>query len=311
MPSIAGRAPAKINLGLRILNLRPDGYHEIRTVFQTVSLADHLRVEYRSGGSGGVTLECDAAELAGTDNLAARAARALLSASGRGGSVHIGLRKSIPAGAGLGGGSSDAAAVLLALGRLLRPAPEPRLLLEVAAGLGSDIPFFLLGGRALGTGRGTEVYPLPDLPRTWLLILAPVQHVSTAEAYGALRRSRRGKLTDASRENIIREFCSGLSAPETGGTQDLAGVRLSTFENDFEDLIFQQFPDLGKWKNRLVQKGASRAMLSGSGSALVGLFPGKAGALRAKAGLAGFPGEIHLAHTLSRRAFQAIWRGRR
>lgn len=311
MPSIAGRAPAKINLGLRILNLRPDGYHEIRTVYQTVSLADHLRVEYRSGASDGVTLECDTRELAGTDNLAARAARALLSASGRGGSVHIGLRKNIPAGAGLGGGSSDAAAVLLALGRLLRPPPEPKLLLEVAAGLGSDIPFFLLGGRAVGVGRGTEVYPLPDLPRTWLLILAPVQQVSTAEAYGALRRSRRGKLTDASRGNIIREFCSGVSAPETGETQDLAGVRLSTFENDFEDLIFQQFPDLGKWKNRLVQKGASRAMLSGSGSAVAGLFPGKAGALRAKAGLAGFPGEIHLAHTLSRRAFQAIWRGRR
>src|SRR5262249_18593538 len=148
----------------------------------------------------------------GPGNLAARAALRLLEATGRTGSVQLHLEKRIPVGAGLGGGSSDAAAVLLALGSLLRPPPPWEVLHRVAEDLGSDVPFFLIGGRALGVGRGTEVYALADLPERWLVVVAPGLHVSTAEAY---RRLSPG-LTTGSWQAKIDRFSSSACALERG-----------------------------------------------------------------------------------------------
>ena len=173
MRTLSGPAPAKINLGLRVLNRGSDGYHELRTIFQTISLADQLRVAYDPGGDGAVALDCDDTSLSTRNNLAVRAAESLLRAGGWPGAVAIELKKRIPAGAGLGGGSSDAGAVLLALRRLLKPRPHSKMLAEVAAELGSDVPFFLQGGTAVGLGRGEEVCPLPDQPRRWLVLVAP------------------------------------------------------------------------------------------------------------------------------------------
>ena len=167
MPTLVGQAPAKVNLGLKIVGRRPDGYHELRTVFQTISLADRLAVSYMRRRSTQVSLRCNDPALENKDNLARRAASELLATKHWAGHIKIDLEKRIPHGSGLGGGSSDAAAVLLALEQLLRPVPPRELLFEIAAQLGSDVPFFLVGGTAVGVGRGEEVYPLPDGPRHW------------------------------------------------------------------------------------------------------------------------------------------------
>ena len=223
MRSLSGPAPAKINLGLRVLNRRSDGYHELRTIFQTISLADHLTVGYDPRGDGEVELDCDDISLSTKDNLAVRAAESLLRAGAWRGRVAIELKKRIPAGAGLGGGSSDAAAVLLALRRLLKPRPHTAMLAEVAAELGSDAPFFLQGGTAVGLGRGEEVYPLPDQPRRRLVLVAPEIFVSSAEAYRTLRKSR-ARLTPAERQHIISGFQAGVVASGKSGAIDPAGA---------------------------------------------------------------------------------------
>jgi len=301
MPTLRGRAPAKINLGLRILGPRPDGYHELRTVFQTISLADRVEVAYSRRAAAGVRLSCSDPALQGENNLAARAARALLERGHWPGGVRIRLDKRIPTGGGLGGGSSDAAAVLLALRRLLNPPPPADVLQEIAAGLGSDVPFFLLGGRAVGAGRGEEVYPLPDLSRRWLLLVIPDQRVDTAEAYRALRKARRKSLTPQQQQRMINVFCSEINEADSRG--DLPAA----LSNDFEEILFSPFPAFQDWKRRLVEMGASAAMLSGSGSALFGVFPDRAAAVSASRRFGSFPGRLSVVSTLSRRAYRAGW----
>ena len=302
MRTLSGPAPAKINLGLRVLNRGSDGYHELRTIFQTISLADQLRVTYDPGGDEEVALDCDDASLSTRNNLAVRAAESLLRAGGWPGNVAIELKKLIPAGAGLGGGSSDAAAVLLALRRLLKPRPHPEMLAEVAAELGSDVPFFLQGGTAVGLGRGEEVYPLPDQPRRWLVLVAPEVFVSTPKAYRALWKSR-ARLTAAQRQHIINGFRASIAASEESGSLDPAKLPV----NDFESVVFQQFPLLRKWKKRLIEAGASVAMMSGSGSAVFGVFSSRRRAREACKVLRGFSGKVYLAETLGRSSYQASW----
>ncbi len=334
MPTVRVQALAKVNLGLRILYRRPDHFHELRTVFQTISLADRIELDYRrqAGGPGGrsVELSCNRPDLAGPDNLAARAALRLLEATGSKGRVRIQLDKIIPAGAGLGGGSSDAGAVLLALASRLRPAPPFDLLLRLAAELGSDVPFFLLGGRALGVGRGTEIYPLPDTPARWLLVAAPPIHVSTAEAYrqlsptvpvlpepppsGSTGVPRRGRhaglaapspvsspvsnLTTTSWEDKIDRFCSSVCVPEWG----------PGLENDFEPVVFRMHPELEKLKALLKRGGAFPALLCGSGSAVFGLFADRRQALRARDSLDLEDGRCFVIQTVSRTGYRARWR---
>ncbi len=252
------RALAKINLDLRVLHPRPDGYHEIRTVFQTISLADVIDVEFKPARGTAVQIDGDVDI---PDNLMAKAAILALDAIRVTARVDFHLRKRIPMGAGLGGGSSDAAAVLLALPVLAgRRLALPRLM-ELAAELGSDVPFFLLGGAAVALGRGTELYPLPDSPARRGLLVAPGVHVSTAAAYRALTP----RLTTESQQNKIVSFQSQAWGELGQGAWTL-GV------NDFETVVFEQFPQLAALKRRLVKLGANPAMMTGSGSALFGLF---------------------------------------
>ena len=249
------RALAKINLDLRVLGKRVDGYHELRTIFQTVSLADSLDIAFTRGPRTCIELE-DSAGI--PDNLVARSARLAMDAMRITGAVSMRLVKRIPMGAGLGGGSSDAAAVLLTLPVLAGHQLPVETLCSLGQQLGSDVPFFLLGGTAAAIGRGTEVFPLPDTRSRPGLILAPGVHVSTAEAYRALSP----RLTTESEENKIFSFQTQTWGVVDGG----AGG------NDFEPVVFERESRLATLKRMLVRAGASPAMMTGSGSALFGLF---------------------------------------
>ncbi len=297
-------ALAKVNLGLRVLYRRADDFHEIRTVFQTISLADKLELEYRRGGKArSVDLTCNRPELSGPQNLAARAALRLLEATGSRGRVRLRLTKRIPVGAGLGGGSSDAAAVLLALGSLLRPEPDWELLHRVAEELGSDVPYFLVGGRALGAGRGTDVYAIPDISPQWMIVVAPGVEVSTAEAYRRLSP----RLTTASYDDKIDRFYSSFSALERGPGGLARDFRVG-LENDFEPVVFRMHPELEKLKARLKRLGARPALLCGSGSALFGMFAGREQALRARNSLELDDGCCFVVKTVGRSGYYARWR---
>ncbi|SPE33987.1 4-diphosphocytidyl-2-C-methyl-D-erythritol kinase [Candidatus Sulfopaludibacter sp. SbA6] len=247
------RALAKINLDLRVLARRADGYHELRTIFQTVSLADTLDISFTPARKTSVDLE-DTLGVPG--NLAERAARLAMETLRATGRVEIRLVKRIPLGAGLGGGSSDAAAVLLALPVLAGRRPDLATLCEMGQQLGSDVPFFLLGGAAVGIGRGSELFPLPDAPARPGLLVTPDVHVSTADAYQRLS----GRL-DTQADKVFR-FQSQAWALDAGAQG----------ENDFEAVVFEQHPHLAALKKRLMGAGASVAMMTGSGSALFGLF---------------------------------------
>ena len=179
-------AYAKLNLGLRVLYKRPDGYHELRTVFQTISLADRIGISFTP--AQGTSIEVHGTP-AITDNLVCKAALFVAEAAGIKGDIVFHLKKNIPMGAGLGGGSSDAAAVLLALPALAGKRLAPEDLSSIAARLGSDVPFFLHGGTVLGLGRGEELYPLPDQASAQGLLVVPAIHSSTAEAYRDLSRT--------------------------------------------------------------------------------------------------------------------------
>jgi len=251
------RSLAKINLDLRVLNKRPDGYHELRTIFQTVSLGDTIQVDYQPGRTKIDLIS----NFNISDNLIVRAADNVLKTTKSTGRLGFVLTKRIPLGGGLGGGSSNAATVLLALPALLgKPLPMEKRM-ELAAELGSDVPFFLLGGSAVGLGRGTELYPLPDLPSLQALLVTPGIHVSTPDAYRALDR----KAThDGSRE--IADFQA--VACRIGST----GWRC---KNDFETVVFQQHPQLKLIKGKLLKLGAQPALMSGSGSTVFGIFPNR------------------------------------
>jgi 4-diphosphocytidyl-2-C-methyl-D-erythritol kinase len=250
------RALAKINLDLRVLGKRPDGFHELRTIFQTISLGDTLEIAYTKSRRTEIALHDD---LQIADNLVVRAARLLMEEMRINGRIEMRLTKRIPMGAGLGGGSSDAAAVLLALPALAgRAVPLPKLS-AIGEQLGSDVPFFLLGGAAVGIGRGSELFPLPDLPPRNGLLVAPAVHVNTAQAY----RDLSPRLTTELQQNKIFKF-----QEVTWDTGVFSGLA-----NDFESVVFEQHPQLAKYKKKLLAAGAEAALMTGSGSALFGLFP--------------------------------------
>ncbi len=248
-------ALAKINLDLRVLGKRADGYHELRTVFQTISLADSLEIAFTPGRKTEIELKDDPGI---SDNLVLRAARLAMEAMRTAGRLEMRLWKRIPMGAGLGGGSSDAASVLLALPALAGRRIGLESLAGLAARLGSDVPFFLLGGAAVGIGRGTELFPLPDAPSRMGLVIAPGVHVDTAQAYAALSPG----LTSDAQQNKIISFQSFTWDSVSGGPA----------ANDFEAVVFARHGRLAALKRGLIRAGASYAMMTGSGSALFGLF---------------------------------------
>ncbi len=281
------RALAKINLDLRVLHQRPDNYHEIRTVFQTISLADRIAVSYRP--SSDVSIDIDG-NVEITDNLIARATRLVTSELGCGGEFRFVLDKRIPMGAGLGGGSSDGAAILLGLPALMGAEIPPERLAALAATLGSDVPFFLYGGTAIGLGRGEELYPLPDFPRLPGLLVAPPIHVSTAEAYRALSTS----------PSVLDEDQKRTSFARFAWNEDP-----SLAQNDFEGPVFQRHPELQSIREHLLAAGAVCARMTGSGSSVFGLFESREAVLRARPLLTGyrtFPFTM-----IGRKRYQALW----
>jgi 4-diphosphocytidyl-2-C-methyl-D-erythritol kinase len=281
---------AKINLRLDVLGKRADGYHELRTIFHTVTLHDSLR--FRSRRAPGIELRIQGndqlSQEAVEKNLVYRAVDALRRELKVRPGVEVLLEKNIPAGRGLGGGSSDAAAALLGYLQFTRKKLQLTRLLEIASGLGADVPFFLLGGRALGVGKGDEIYPLPDVPKRSLLIVSPKDiHVPTPDAYRWLHAPELASLTKFAANHKLFEFCALCWSTQ--------GERLS---NDFESAVFRRHPRLNQIRRELLQRGASEALLAGSGSAVFGVFPSPAKARRA---VVGFPhDQTFVCETISR-----------
>lgn len=258
----ARTAPAKVNLGLHVLRRRADGYHDLETVFLPLGWADELRAE----PSSGLALTCSDPSLPTDDgNLVVRAAQALAAHAGIEPDARLHLDKRVPYGAGLGSGSSDAAAALRLLTDLWALDVPEADLHALAAGLGSDVPFFLLDGPAHATGRGERLTPLlhddgrPWACPFWLVVAVPPVHVRTAEAYGLVRPNGSGR--------------PDLAAAVRSG--DLARWRREV-GNDFEGPVVARHPEIGAALDALRRSGAGWAAMSGSGSAVVGAFESEA-----------------------------------
>jgi len=294
---------AKINLDLRVLNRRPDGFHELRTVFQTISIADTIDIEYEPARRTEISVDDP---LAIPGNLVLKAAQAVLDALRIHARVHFRLRKQIPMGGGLGGGSSNAAAVLLALPVL---AGKPLAAERIAAELGSDVPFFLTGGSAVGIGRGTEVYELPEQKPEPILIISPGLHVATGPAYQALGRG----LTADDSSSKINSFQAFVRVLASGHSAKAA----SPFSaNDFEAVVFRQFPQLQTIGRKLSNLGAAGVRpgvrMTGSGSAIFAIFGSRLERDRAEAVLKGdrVLGRylVMPAALVNRESYQKLWR---
>lgn len=287
---------AKLNLDLRVLGRRPDTYHELRTVFQTISLKDTLTIDFHFAKRSQLYLS---SSIDIEDNLIVRSAKLVLDHLNIRAEVRFVLRKRIPLGAGLGGGSSNAAAVLLALPALARRPLSYSDEVRLAEALGSDVPFFLRGGTAVGLGRGTELYPLPDQPARPLLIVTTGIHVSTSEAYRALGRQAENALTFDSKFPILREFQT------ITWTLDGSSLDQLPLKNDFEAPVFAMHPELAVAARKLRRLGAKPALMTGSGSALFGIF---STASQAKAAATRFPvGTAFPVRFISRRQYRNSW----
>ncbi len=254
------RSFAKINAGLKILRRRPDGYHEIRTIYQTIGLHDRLEVSV-SNSATGVRVDCDNPAIpAGPGNLVYRTCEAWARARDWRGGIQVKIRKSIPLGSGLGGASTNAAATILGLERLTGEQLDFVARERLGASLGSDVPLFFLGGRVLGCSRGEEVYPLADLPARACLVVFPGFSMSTAEAY----RQAGSRLTESGESPYSNSF---------GAWPHFPLMSWGPAENDFEQVVFARWPELARVKRRLIRAGADVASLTGSGSAIYALFP--------------------------------------
>ena len=271
MISIKEHAYAKINLYLDVLNKREDGFHDIKTVMHTVSLCDDITVSVRRAEKSSVHLSVAGHPKLPTDsrNLAVRAAELFLNTTLIGAEVHIRLVKRIPVAAGMAGGSSDAAAVLRAMNKAFkRPLTEKRLL-ELAAELGSDVPYCLIGGTALCYGRGERMERLPEALRLTLLVAIADEYVSTPMAYGELDRLYSDFKTerDSSHEGA---FDSVIEAARSGKTDDLK------LYNIFENAVFGTCTKAEKIKRQMLDLGATHALMSGSGPSVFGVFQNSA-----------------------------------
>ncbi|HEU4341158.1 MAG TPA: 4-(cytidine 5'-diphospho)-2-C-methyl-D-erythritol kinase [Candidatus Binatia bacterium] len=261
------RAPAKINLYLRVLGRRKDGYHSIDTIILPVSLFDEIKLtQRRAVRNPELHVTCDHRLVPeGRKNLAYRAASLLMKEKQIDRAVHIHIRKKIPVGAGLGGGSSDAAAVLVGLNRLFRLGYTRKDLETIAADLGADVPFFIRGAPARARGIGERLTRIGGFPKIWLIILYPEIAVSTAWAY----KNVRTKLT----KPIVN---TSITSP----LKSCASLR-KLLVNDLELVTVSRYPRIGSLKEQLIEHGAEAALMSGSGSAVFGLFNSRRKALEA------------------------------
>ncbi len=289
MTSLTLPAFAKINLDLRILGSRPDGYHDLRTTFQSLSLSDRVTVTRRRGP---FVITCDAPEIP-TDrrNLVWKATSLLNRVGAHKRSeprdVAIHLHKRIPVEAGLGGGSANAAVTLMALNRLWNLKIDPATLSRIAARLGADVPFFFVGGTALGLGRGDDIYPLADLPTVHVVVLRPTFGVSTMDAYSWFDQEKRRPRRDPPQR------------PSPPGWPAWA----SSMRNDLEGPVTRHHPTITRIRQSLVDAGARVAAMSGSGSAVFGLFERADAARRTAHDLARPGWTAVVTRTLSRREY--------
>lgn len=269
-------APAKVNLSLDVKYKRPDGYHELETVMHQIGLCDRLRLERNRE----IVVESDSRQIPrGKDNLAYRAAAEYLGKFGIKEGVKIFIEKTIPVGAGLAGGSTDAAAVISGLNRLYDLGAGMDDLMPIAASLGSDVPFCLLGGTALATGRGEILQPVYPAHALTLVLVKPPFEVSTAQVYGQLDLSMIKERPHA------REL---LAAWDRNNLEEMAVNMINVLEN----VTISRFPEIGQIKNRLLALGASAVLMSGSGPSVFGLFNNMGKAVSARDQLRGMYREV-------------------
>lgn len=265
---------AKINSSLSVLGRRADNLHEIRTILQTITLHDTLTFESDVENSHSALLEitCNDPTIP-TDgrNLVQKAAHALRHRYKIDAGARIHLEKRIPSGGGLGGGSSNAAIALLALNHLWQLNAPRAELTQLAATLGADVPFFLYGGTALGTGTGTDIMPLTDAPHEHIIVVTPKIEVSTATAYKSLNALPLNAKCDSLTKTDTLSILSGSHS-----TADFETVLLDLHHNDFESVVFRLHPEIRMVRDDLLRCGARRAMLSGSGASVFGIFESEA-----------------------------------
>jgi 4-diphosphocytidyl-2-C-methyl-D-erythritol kinase len=325
------RSFAKINLGLHIGGLRPDGFHELRTVYQTIALHDVIRV--RVGRGDGIEIRCEDPRVpTDSTNTCYRIVERGMAAVGARGRVTIEIEKKLPVQGGLGGASANAVATLLALERALKKQLSGAERLRIASEVGSDLPLFLIGGTILGIGRGEDVYPLADLPATACVVATPEIGVSTPKAFAdwdlqsragfpparaQTGASTRSKLTPSSPSDRMNEFSRTVSAwlsavsgvPGSRGRGRAETLLLDLvrtgIENDFERVVFPQYPELREVKRVLEREGTLYSSLSGSGSAIYGLFRTRTSAAKAAARLEASGVPAVATTTLTRRQY---WR---
>ena len=246
-------APAKINYLLDVIGKRPDGYHDLRMIMQRVNLCDEITLTLTNNRDINVTCNSKGAP-DGPENIAWKAARTMLDLSESGKGVNIEIIKNIPVAAGLGGGSSDAASVLMGMNELLQLDLSEQKLIETGCKLGADVPFFIFKKTALAEGIGTKLTPLPEMPKAWILLVNPGIHVSTAWVYQSLQLTNRREL------NRLPEFFKSIEHV------------VAFLSNDLESVTIPAFPVIGDIKARLVNLGAAGSMMSGSGPTVFGIF---------------------------------------
>lgn len=278
---------AKINWYLRILGKRSDGYHELITVLHTVSLHDDLVFDLREDGN--INLVCDHPEIPVDDNnLIVKAARALQEHLNSRLGADIKLTKRIPTQAGLGGASSNAAVTLMNLNILWDGRITARDLLRISSELGSDVPFFLMGGEGIASGTGTDLSWPPKRPKQHLIIVSPNAKVSTAKAYASLNAA---SLTTSESASILSSSLADVSSADS---------RQWPLRNDFERVIFEIEPEIERAKMALLEAGARGALLAGSGSSVFGVFDDEAARDRGLENLRSEAGwKVFSCHTLS------------
>jgi 4-diphosphocytidyl-2-C-methyl-D-erythritol kinase len=256
------KAPAKVNYRLDVLGKRADGYHELRMIMQRVDLCDDIEIALSE--RPGIRVACGRAGVPdGPGNIAWRAADALVKLSGREVGIDISITKKIPVAAGLGGGSSDAATVLMGVNELLELGLSDERLMEIGVKLGADVPFFIFKKPALAEGIGDQLSALEKVPALWIVLVNPGIHVSTAWVYQNLQLTTKEDTAIVSRSySSLDEVCAVLS-------------------NDLEPVTFGRFPAVRELKEQMITAGARGSLMSGSGSTVFGLFADESSARRA------------------------------
>jgi 4-diphosphocytidyl-2-C-methyl-D-erythritol kinase len=246
-------APAKINYLLDVVGKRSDGYHDLRMIMQRVNLCDEITLTLTN--SPGINVTCNSKGAPnGSDNIAWKAARAMLDCAESDKGVTIEIVKNIPVAAGLGGGSSDAASVLMGMNELLKTGLNEQQLIETGCTLGADVPFFIIKSAALAEGIGEKLTPLREMPNCWILLVNPGVSVSTAWVYRSLQLTNKGEL------NRMPEFFESIEQI------------VSILSNDLETVTIPAFPVIAEIKSRLMNLGAAGSLMSGSGPTVFGIF---------------------------------------